>query len=116
MRDDYRRELAEREIKVEKSDFNIDNMLTTMRQYYRGGRYDFLLNSTENINREWIDQYLNEAHSYGLTSVRAHFNVMAWSDDAEELKHIKNDVGSQLALMEAKPRHNTVDVPTISGH
>ena len=45
MRDDYRRELAEREIKVEKSDFNIDNMLTTMRQYYRGGRYDFLLNS-----------------------------------------------------------------------
>ena len=35
------RKLAEREIKVEKSDFNIDNMLTTMRQYYRGGRYDF---------------------------------------------------------------------------
>ena len=50
MRDDYRRELAEREIKVEKSDFNIDNMLTTMRQYYRDGRYDFLLNSTENID------------------------------------------------------------------
>ncbi len=45
MRDDYRRELAERDIKVEKEDFNIDNMLTTMRQYYRGGRYDFLLNS-----------------------------------------------------------------------
>ena len=50
MRDDYRRELAGREIKVEKSDFNIDNMLTTMRQYYRGGRYDFLLNSEENID------------------------------------------------------------------
>ena len=50
MRDDYRKELAERDIKVEKSDFNIDNMLTTMRQYYRGGRYDFLLNSTENID------------------------------------------------------------------
>ena len=31
--------------------FNIDNMLTNMRQYYRGGRYDFLLNSTENIIR-----------------------------------------------------------------
>ena len=50
MRDDYRKELAGRDIKVEKSDFNIDNMLTTMRQYYRGGRYDFLLNSTENID------------------------------------------------------------------
>ena len=65
------------------------------------------------INREWIDQYLNEAHSYGLTSVRAHFNVMAWSDDAEELKHIKNDVGSQLASMECVPRHNTIDCPTL---
>ena len=50
MRDDYRRVVAGREIKVEKSDFNIDNMLTTMRQYYRGGRYDFLLNSEENID------------------------------------------------------------------
>ena len=50
MRDDYRKELAQRDIKVEKSDYNIDNMLTTMRQYYRGGRYDFLLNSTENID------------------------------------------------------------------
>lgn len=65
------------------------------------------------INKEWIDKYLNEAHSFGLTSVRAHFNVMAWSEDAEELKHIRNDVGSQLALMECKPRHNTVDAATL---
>ncbi len=65
------------------------------------------------INREWIEEYLNEAHSKGLVSVRCHCNVMAWSDDREELKHIKNDVGSQLALMECKPRYNTVDVPTL---
>jgi conjugation system TraG family ATPase len=65
------------------------------------------------INKEWIDQYLNEAHSFGLTSIRCHCNVMAWSEDREELKHIKNDVGSQLALMECKPRHNTVDTPTL---
>lgn len=65
------------------------------------------------INKEWIDEYLNEAHSFGLTSVRCHCNVMAWSDDREELKHIKNEVGSQLALMECKPRHNTVDTPTL---
>lgn len=60
-----------------------------------------------------IDEYLNEAHSFGLTSVRCHCNVMAWSDDREELKQIKNEVGSQLALMECKPRHNTVDTPTL---
>jgi conjugation system TraG family ATPase len=50
MRDDYRREIEAREIKVSREDFNIDNMLTTMRQYYRGGRYDFLLNSAKNID------------------------------------------------------------------
>ena len=65
------------------------------------------------INREWIDRYLNEAHSYGLTSVRAHFNVMAWSDDAEELRRVKNDVGGQLATMGCMPRHNTIDCPTL---
>lgn len=65
------------------------------------------------INKEWIDEYLNEAHSKGLISVRCHCNVLAWADNAEDLRHIKNDVGSQLALMECKPRHNTVDVPTI---
>lgn len=65
------------------------------------------------VNKEWIEEYLNEAHSQGLTSVRCHCNVMAWADDREELKHIKNDVGSQLALMECKPRHNTTDTPTL---
>ncbi|MCL2738350.1 MAG: TraG family conjugative transposon ATPase [Bacteroidales bacterium] len=65
------------------------------------------------INREWIEQYLNEAHSLGLTSVRCHCNVMAWSDNREELQRIRNDVGSQIALMECKPRHNTVDAPTL---
>jgi conjugation system TraG family ATPase len=65
------------------------------------------------INKQWIEEYLNEAHSQGLTSIRAHCNVIAWSDDHEDLKRIKNDVGSQLALMECKPRHNTVDTPTL---
>ena len=65
------------------------------------------------INKEWIEQYLNEAHSQGLTSIRCHCNVMAWSDNRDELQRIKNDVGSQLALMECKPRHNTVDTPTL---
>lgn len=65
------------------------------------------------INCEWIEEYLNEAHSQGLKSVRAHLNVMAWSDDTEELKRIRNDVGSQLASMGCVPRHNTTDCPTL---
>ena len=50
MRDTYRPELENREIKVSREDFNIDNFLTTLRQYYRGGRFDFLLNSDKNID------------------------------------------------------------------
>ena len=50
MLNDYRKELAARDIKVSREDFNIDNFLTTLRQYYKGGRYDFLLNSNENID------------------------------------------------------------------
>lgn len=90
---------AENLRKFEKSARNMQSLS----RYSRGNQ----------INKEWIDQYLNEAHSFGLTSIRAHFNVLAWSDDVEELKHIRNDVGSQLALMECKPRHNTVDASTL---
>ena len=60
-----------------------------------------------------IEMYLNEAHSQGLRSVRCHCNVMAWAESESELKRIRNDVGSQLALMSCTPRHNTVDVPVL---
>lgn len=65
------------------------------------------------INKEWIDLFLNEAHSQGLTCVRCHCNVMAWTDNYDELRRIKNEVGSQLALMECTPHHNMVDMPTL---
>ena len=39
--------------------------------------------------------------------------MIAWSDDPQELKQVKNDTGSALALMECKPRHNTTDVATL---
>lgn len=94
----------------------LDDSVENLRQFEKSARNMQSLSKYSRgnqINKEWIDKYLNEAHSFGLTSVRAHFNVMAWSDDAEELKNIRNDVGSQLALMECKPRHNTVDVATL---
>jgi len=72
-----------------------------------------LMLRSNQINEEWIQEYLNIAHSQGLTSIRAHFNVLAWSSDKEELRQIKNDVGSALALMECHPRHNTIDAATL---
>lgn len=38
---------------------------------------------------------------------------MAWSEDRERLRNIRNDTGSALAQMGCKPRHNTVDAPTL---
>lgn len=65
------------------------------------------------LNKEWIDLYLNEAHSQGLRSVRCHCNVVVWVESEAELKRLRNDVGSQLATMGCTPHHNTVDVPVL---
>ena len=94
---------------IDDSAANLQNFEKSAKNMHSLSRYS----RSNQINKQWIDEYLNEAHSMGLTSVRCHCNVMAWSDDREQLKHIKNDVGSQLALMECKPRHNTVDTPTL---
>ena len=65
------------------------------------------------INKEWLDEYLNEAHSNGLQSVRCHCNIIAWAENGNELRRVKNDVGSALALMECTPHHNTTDLPAL---
>ena len=94
---------------IDNSDETLQKFEKTARNMHSLSRY-----SRQNaINKEWIDEYLNEAHSQGLQSVRAHFNVLTWGEDMEELKHLRNDVGSQLASMECVPRHNTVDCPTL---
>lgn len=94
----------------------LDNSEDNLRKFEKAARNMYSLarySRANQINKEWIEKYLNEAHSYGLSSIRAHFNIMAWSDNAVELKHLKNDTGSALALMECKPRHNTTDAATL---
>lgn len=65
------------------------------------------------VNQEWTEMYLDEAHTKGVLPVRCHCNVIAWAEDAEEFRRIKNDTGSQLAMMECTPRYNTVDTPVL---
>ena len=65
------------------------------------------------VNREWTEMYLDEAHTKGVLPVRCHCNVIAWAEDAEEFRRIKNDTGSQLAMMGCTPRHNTIDTPVL---
>lgn len=94
----------------------IDNSAENLTRFEKSARNMHSLSRysrSNQINKEWVDLYLNEAHSLGLTSVRCHCNIIAWADDADKLKRIKSDVGSALALMGCKPRHNTVDLPAI---
>lgn len=94
---------------LDNSEANLQKFEKSARNMHSLARYS----RANQINKEWIEKYLNEAHSFGLSSVRAHFNIMAWSEDPSELKQLKNDCGSALALMECKPRHNTTDVATL---
>ena len=94
---------------LDNSEENLKKFEKSARNMHSLARYS----RANQINKEWIEKYLNEAHSFGLSSIRAHFNIIAWSEDTSELRQIKNDCGSALALMECKPRHNTVDVATL---
>ncbi|WP_395974031.1 TraG family conjugative transposon ATPase [Chryseobacterium cucumeris] len=94
---------------IDNSDENLNKFEKSARNMHSLARYS----RANQINKEWIEKYLNEAHSFGLQSIRAHFNVICWSDNPVELKQLKNDTGSALALMECKPRHNTTDTATL---
>ena len=94
----------------------IDDPSETLRHFEKAARNMRSLSRysrANEINRQWTEEYLNEAHSFGLVPVRCHCNVMAWSEDRERLRNIRNDTGSALAQMGCKPRHNTVDAPTL---
>ncbi|OPB92635.1 TraG family conjugative transposon ATPase [Elizabethkingia occulta] len=94
---------------IDNSDDNLRRFEKSARNMHSLARYS----RANQINKQWIEKYLNQAHSHGLKSIRSHFNVMCWSDNPSELKQIKNDAGSALALMECKPRHNTTDVAAL---
>ncbi|MBS7253310.1 TraG family conjugative transposon ATPase [Flavobacterium branchiicola] len=65
------------------------------------------------IARDATNDFLNEAVSQQRLPVKAHFNVLAWSTDTEELKEIKNKVSSALAQMDAAAKQETTGGPQI---
>ena len=70
--------------------------------------------SRENlIARDSTNDFLNEAIGQQRLPVKAHFNVLAWTADKEELKNIKNKVSSALAQMDAAAKQETVGAAQI---
>lgn len=70
--------------------------------------------SRENaITRDATNDFLNEAIGQQRLPVKAHFNVLAWSEDETEVKDLKNKVSSALAQMDATPKEETDGAPQV---
>ncbi|PLK44990.1 TraG family conjugative transposon ATPase [Emticicia sp. TH156] len=70
--------------------------------------------SRENlIARDATNDFLNEAISQQRLPVKAHFNVLVWSREKDELKNLKNMVSSALAQMDAIAKLETIGAPQI---
>ncbi|MEC5144898.1 TraG family conjugative transposon ATPase [Chitinophaga sp. 212800010-3] len=70
--------------------------------------------SRENaISRDAVNDFLNESISQQRLPVKAHFNVLAWSESAEEAKDIRNLVTSALAQMDAIAKQETIGAAQI---
>jgi len=64
--------------------------------------------SRENfISKESTDAFLNEAISEQRLPVKAHFNLLAWTDNKDELKNLRNLCSSALTQMDATPKIET---------
>lgn len=70
--------------------------------------------SRENaISRDATNDFLNEAIGQHRLPVRAHFNVLAWTENRDELQVIKNQVGAAMAKLGASPKLESDGVPQL---
>ncbi|REA60203.1 conjugal transfer protein TraG [Dyadobacter luteus] len=70
--------------------------------------------SRENsIARDAANDFLNEAVSEHRMPVKAHFNILVWTDEKQKLKEIKNLVSAALAQMDASAKQETAGAPQI---
>ena len=70
--------------------------------------------SRENgISRDATNHFLNEALGQQRMPVKAHFNVLTWTEDKERVKDVKNTVSAALAQMDARTRQETASAAQI---
>lgn len=70
--------------------------------------------SRENaISRDATNDFLNEAIGSQRQPVKAHFNVMLWTDNKSDLKELKTQVSSALAQMDAVAKQESDGAPQI---
>lgn len=65
------------------------------------------------LARDATNAFLNEAISQQRLTVKAHFNIMAWSDNPEEKKSIRNAITSGMAQLDARPKEESVSAAQL---
>jgi conjugation system TraG family ATPase len=70
--------------------------------------------SRENaLSRDAVNEFLNEAARDQKLPVKAHFNILVWTDSQEEEKNLRNLVSSALAQMDIVPKQELDGAPQI---
>lgn len=70
--------------------------------------------SRENaIARDATSDFLNEAIGQQRLPIKAHFNLMCWTDKESELQEIRNKVSSAAARLDASVKQETDGAPQI---
>ena len=70
--------------------------------------------SRENADsQEAADRFLNEAVSQQRLPVKAHFNLLTWTDDKDKIKDVKNTISAAMAQMDARTRQETASAAQL---
>lgn len=74
----------------------------------------FMAASRENaIAKIATDEYLNEAIGKQRLMVKAHYNILVWSERKEDLKEIRNLTSSAISQLDGTPRLETLSLGPI---
>jgi conjugation system TraG family ATPase len=65
------------------------------------------------LSRDAVNEFLNEAARDQKLPVKAHFNVLVWTDNRDEEKQLRNLVSSALAQMDTVPKQELDGAPQI---
>ncbi|BAV04448.1 Bacteroides conjugation system ATPase, TraG family [Filimonas lacunae] len=66
--------------------------------------------SRENtITRDATNKFLNEAIAQQRLPIKAHFNILTWSERKEDGKEIRNQVSAALAQLDARTKEESVN-------
>ena len=65
------------------------------------------------VARDATDAFLQEALSENRLPVKAHFNLLVWTDKKDQLRVIKNEVSAAFARLDAVPKQELDGAPQL---